>query len=220
LAQRNVGGQASFGTLVPLAGAPVPLADILQILSTVLQQTQQGSSDGILLGVQQLLDQLSKTSGSATPVSTATSANDLTAILQQLANVIKNLNVAAPIAGTASAQQQADQLQKIVDTIKSSLTAGGQAQPLGQVNGALGQTIGNLLDGKKTAIGIIGALVTALLSNVPAGSGLADVLAKITPVAGFSGYMMPAFLALAAWGALGKLEKWAQGTAPPPTSPK
>jgi hypothetical protein len=30
-----------------------------------------------------------------------------------------------------------------------------------------------------------------------------------------SGYAMPVFLALAAWGALGKFEKWAQGTAPP-----
>jgi hypothetical protein len=27
---------------------------------------------------------------------------------------------------------------------------------------------------------------------------------------------MPIFLGLAAWGVLGKMEKWAQGTAPPP----
>ena len=37
--------------------------------------------------------------------------------------------------------------------------------------------------------------------------------AQITPTAltgaaGFSGYAMPIFMALAAWGALGKLEKW------------
>ena len=46
----------------------------------------------------------------------------------------------------------------------------GQAQPqLGQVNGALGATVGNLLNGKKTAIGIFGALLTKLLAAVPFG---------------------------------------------------
>ena len=38
----------------------------------------------------------------------------------------------------------------------------------------------------------------------------------LTPAAGLSPYTMPIFLGLAAWGALGKMEKWAQGTAPPP----
>ena len=88
---------------------------------------------------------------------------------------------------------------------------------LGQVNGALGQTIGNLLDGKKTAIGIAGALLTSLLTQASSGSGaLANVLTQLASgVPGLSGYAMPIFLALSAWGALGKLEKWAQGTAPP-----
>ena len=30
---------------------------------------------------------------------------------------------------------------------------------------------------------------------------------------------LPIFLGLAAWGVLGKMEKWAQGTAPPPKIP-
>ena len=76
--------------------------------------------------------------------------------------------------------------------------------------------MGNLLNGKKTAIGIIGAALTALLSQVPPGSGLGEVLTPLIPSAGLSPFAMPVFLAMSAWGILGKFEKWAQGTAPPP----
>jgi hypothetical protein len=89
-------------------------------------------------------------------------------------------------------------------------------QELGQVNGALGQTIGNLLDGKKTAIGTIGAMLTGMLAHVPTDTGLGHVIEQVTPSAGLSGYTMPAFLALAAWGVLGKLEKWAGASPQPP----
>jgi hypothetical protein len=85
------------------------------------------------------------------------------------------------------------------------------------VNGALGETIGNLLNGKKSAIGIGGAVLTQLLSQVPSGTGLGQVLGLLTPAAGLSPFAMPIFLGLTAWGVLGKLEKWAQGTAPPPS---
>ena len=79
---------------------------------------------------------------------------------------------------------------------------------LGPVNGALGQTIGQLLSGKKSAIGIVGAVVTQILSQVPAGTGLGQVLAQLTPAFGLSPYTMPIFIALTAWGVLGKFEKW------------
>jgi hypothetical protein len=55
---------------------------------------------------------------------------------------------------------------------------------------------------------------------VPAGSGLGQVLALLTPAVGLSPFAMPIFLAIAAWGILGKFEKWAQGTAPPPKPTK
>ena len=48
--------------------------------------------------------------------------------------------------------------------------------PLGQVNRALGSTLGNLLNGKKTAIGITGAMLTetaiSSTSNVGIGGGI------------------------------------------------
>jgi hypothetical protein len=83
---------------------------------------------------------------------------------------------------------------------------------LGQVNGALGQTIGNLLDGKKSAIGIIGAMATAVLQA--AGPTLTTNIPIVGNWAGLGSAAMPIFLAVTAWGALGKLEKWTQGSPP------
>jgi hypothetical protein len=91
---------------------------------------------------------------------------------------------------------------------------------LGQVNGALGDTLGQLLNGKKTAIGVLGTVLTSVLSQVPATSGLGQVLAPLIPAAGLSGFAMPIFLGLSAWGVLGKFEKWSQGTAPAPRIPE
>ena len=96
--------------------------------------------------------------------------------------------------------------------------------PLTPVNGALGQTLGNLLDGKKSAIGIIGSVLTALLGAVaPAAttSGAAGAAGGLMGILSTLGvavpYLQPIMLGLAAWGALGKFDKWrvaAQAQAP------
>ena len=59
-------------------------------------------------------------------------------------------------------------------------------------------------------------MLTSMLSHVPPGTGLGDIITQFTPASGLSGYTMPVFLALAAWGALGKLEKWAGASPQPP----
>jgi TIR domain len=113
------------------------------------------------------------------------------------------------------AAPQTEQVRQTIEMLSAILAPGpdGKAPPLGQVNAALGDTLGNLLNGKKTAIGVLGTLVTSILSQVPAGSGLGQVLALLTPTAGLSPFAMPIFLAMAAWGVLGKFEKWSQQTA-------
>ena len=72
--------------------------------------------------------------------------------------------------------------------IKTILAPGadGKPLPLGQVNGALGQTIGNLLNGKKTALGLLGAVATPMLTQASTTTALAPVLAMLTPAAGLS----------------------------------
>lgn len=152
--------------------------------------------------------------------------NDIGAWLERLMTLIGRLQTPGTTTTTTlplSASQQTEQLRKAVELLTAILVPGTDAKSLvalGQVNGALGETLGNLLNGKKTAIGILGTALTAVLSQVPAASGLGQVLALLTPAVGLSPFAMPIFLAISAWGILGKFEKWSQGTAPPPKPTK
>jgi hypothetical protein len=146
---------------------------------------------------------------------------EIVAWLERLVTLIEKLKGRRTMTAAPSGSQQTDQLRKAVELLNQILAPGtaGKTQPLGQVNGALGETVGKLLNGKKTAIGMLGAVITPILSHVPPGSGLGDVLGMLTPAIGLSGFTMPVFLGMTAWGVLGKIEKWAQGTAPPPRTP-
>jgi uncharacterized protein (TIGR02594 family) len=135
---------------------------------------------------------------------------DFAALIPQVIALIQAIN--PPASPTASGLQTQGQINQLIDLI-NALT-GKQApvllppNTLGPVNGALGQTIGNLLNGSKSAIGILGALASQLV-QAPGLAGLAPILG--TTVAP---YATPIFLAIAAWGVLGKMEKWAQAVAP------
>ena len=126
----------------------------------------QAPSD-LIVAIKQLLDQLQKGGGlSRIPAP----GNDPTTMLQQVANILQKLNIGPKSTTSTSTQtqDQAAQLQKILDFVGGLVNPSGKSLPLGQVNGALGETIGNLLNGNKTAIGLIGTLLTGWLSSVPA----------------------------------------------------
>jgi hypothetical protein len=152
---------------------------------------------------------------------TGSGPTDVTVLLERLVPLVERLQGQRATTAGAAGAQQPEQLRKALDLIKTILVPGADSKslPLGQVNGALGQTIGNLLNGKKTAIGLLGAVATPLLTQASATTALAPVLAMLTPAAGLAPFALPVFLGLTAWGALGKMEKWAQGTAPPPRIP-
>ena len=216
---------------------PATIAAITQKLGSPLAKGQSNgqasgpASGDLIVAIKQLLDGLQKGAGVQMPALPGP-ANDLTSTLQQVANILQKINIAPNLtlpASTPSQDQavQAEQLQKILDFVGGLINPTDKSAPLGQVNGALGETIGNLLNGNKTAIGVIGSMLTAWLSSVPAlpagatPSGILGLLQMIAgSVPGLSGFTMPLFLALTAWGALGKLEKWAQRTAPPPKMTK
>jgi lysozyme family protein/peptidoglycan hydrolase-like protein with peptidoglycan-binding domain len=198
---------------VTRAGTPSvqpPNVDLSQILTRLenLARVLQGGS----------ATQIGTTIGGATSGGTTTVANDPINLLERLLSLANN---AAPTPGTATptVPAPADQLKPVVDLLGALLNKDGKPV-LGQVNGALGETIGKMLDGKKTALGIGGSLITALLSAVtasPNAGGLAGLFGTIaSAVPGLSQFALPISLALTAWGVLGKMEKWAQGTAPPP----
>jgi lysozyme family protein/peptidoglycan hydrolase-like protein with peptidoglycan-binding domain len=168
----------------------------------------------LLLQLQNLVQTLQSTTAS-TPKTT-----DPVSLIERLLAILPK---ATPVAGTTTSTtadaSNVDQLKQAIDFLVTILGK-GSTPALGQVNGALGDTIGNLLNGKKTAIGIGGSLLTTLLAHVtsdPTGGGLGGLLGMIaTAVPGLSQFTLPIFLAISAWGVLGKMEKWAQGTAPPP----
>jgi hypothetical protein len=61
--------------------------------------------------------------------------------------------------GQVSQTQEADELRMILAILQAVTgVAAGRPAPLGPVNGALGETIGPLLNGKKSVIGIRSAL--------------------------------------------------------------
>lgn len=197
----RAGQQIAGQQITPVA----PQIDLTQILKRLEDLTQ--------------LMPLQNGNGAVVPSGTTPAQNDPISLFERLFSLISTKT--APMPGTVAPTNAApvDQLKQVVDVLGVLLNSNGKPV-LGQVNGALGETIGKLLDGKKSAIGIGGTLLTALLSAVtasPGAGGLAGLLGTIaSAVPGLGQFAMPVFLALAAWGVLGKLEKWAQGTAPPP----
>jgi lysozyme family protein/peptidoglycan hydrolase-like protein with peptidoglycan-binding domain len=194
--------------------ATMPVADALSQIVQRLHALEQ-----TLLSLNNGGAPPTASAGGASPTA-STNPNDPVNFIERVLGVARKLNVqpAAETTITAcSGAPSAEQLKQVMDVINAVI---GQAQPqLGQVNGALGATIGNLLNGKKTAIGIVGALATQLLAAVPFSAnagGLAGLLGTIvTAVPGASSFMMPFSIAMTIWGVLGKFEKWSQGTSLP-----
>jgi hypothetical protein len=146
-------------------------------------------------------------------MATAASADT---IMQRVARLEHTVG-ASGVTGTSAVVRSSGRAPSLATAGQApSVPIATKSPPLGPVNGALGETLGNLLNGKKSGIGIIGALLTSMLAQVPPGTGLGQVLTLLTPSAGLSPYAMPICLALAAWGVLGKMEKWTQESAPSP----
>jgi hypothetical protein len=171
----------------------------------------------------QLLQRNMKDGGQKMPLQ----PNDVSALLQQLFKLLQGDAAApgpvvtptpapAPAPAPTPAPAPADPTRQIFDLIASILIPAitKQAPVLGQVNGALGETVGNMLNGKKTALGIFGGIISSVLPNLVSGANLTgDIATAVGPLAKVATaapqFGLPVFLALTAWGFLGKMEKWA-----------
>lgn len=118
---------------------------------------------------------------------------------------------------TAIASEDKPETKPAAEPAKSEPAAAKPAaeKELTAVNSALGTTIGKLLDGKKTGIGVIGLLATTILPMFfPALAPIAPLAKAVIPdapnIAGSSilGSIGPIFTALTGWGILGKVDKW------------
>ena len=113
-------------------------------------------------GILQQLQSLVKVLQSA-----GASPGDPISLIERLMSILPKAQATASGANaTATGQLSVDQMKQAIDLLTTILSKAG-TPALGQVNGALGETIGNLLNGKKTAIGLGGGLLTALLHAVP-----------------------------------------------------
>jgi hypothetical protein len=252
--------------LTPAAAAAIGLAGKgkvdWQFANMANEKTAAASTpNDVLVGLLTRLLTASRTTSSLIPStgvsSMSVSTNDLVTLLQQILNALQTgqPQTAQPGSTATSPPSQPvspDQFQKILQMMLA-FAGTGQKPELGPVNGALGQGLGNLLDGKKTAIGIFGSLATWLLSSfapaVPAGAAAAGaggaaaagagavagttaaasgvlptIAAALGGASGLTGVGLPIFLALTAWGVLGKMEKWSgrspgAGPAVPVNSP-
>jgi len=144
---------------------------------------------------------------------------DQAALVRSVQQALTDALVTAKTQGAVAAQVPTqDQINPIIGKLTALTSAPAAAkagttprEALGQVNGALGQTIGNLLDGKKSAIGVIGAAATSILSAAPSDTAVGQFAAEAVKISGLTApgsTFLPLFLALAAWGVLGKMEKW------------
>lgn len=115
-------------------------------------------------------------------------------------------------SGSATTAEMADVLAKLQN---AGLIKPGQG--LTPVNNALGETVGKALDGKKTVIGIAGLLISVFLpqlapltsfltDNVPANTGAVES-GKVA-VESVQNILTPLASIIAAWGGLGKIDKW------------
>ena len=181
------------------ASVPVPQpTDPLSLLLPILIQRITGApTAGIPAG---------GTTVAVTPVASAPTPAPVDPALKQVKDLLEAFKDLLPQqpAKPPGAPPSQNQTQKILDLLKVML---GGAGKLGPVNGALGSTIGNLLDGKKSAIGIIGGVLTAVLQA--AGPSLPAALTGLVGAFPLGQVALPIFLAMTAWGALGKMEKWA-----------
>lgn len=87
------------------------------------------------------------------------------------------------------------------------------------VNYALGRRIGDLLNGRKTATGLLGLVGTLVLPIVFPQLAPVKAVFEIVRIGGVAAatepgqsLFLPIFFALTGWGVLGKLEKWVKGT--------
>jgi len=150
-------------------------------------------------------------------------SNEMKAVLAALSALINsNANASAN-----SNNNELTAILKLLAAETSNGASGGQSSTtepeLTPVNAALGTSIGKALNGRKSAIGIVGLLGTAILPvlfpqfapviGIVKALGLGG-LASVDPESAstaakeFPNILTPIFGALASWGVVGKFDKW------------
>jgi peptidoglycan L-alanyl-D-glutamate endopeptidase CwlK len=113
----------------------------------------------------------------------------------------EDLRTASPKVGDADTALRQRANGRAVDVFVP-----GTNDPLTKVNGAFGAAIGRVLNGRKTAIGIVGTVLAGL---IPELQHLAPGVVSPDAADATSNVVYPLALGMTGWGILGKFEKWA-----------
>jgi hypothetical protein len=181
----------------PQQGQDATLAAILALLATVLRGN---GAPGILPPVVQPEPQPPPTPVVTTP--------PIIPVGDAAASRINALIATLPGLLDPSGKIDAAKLQELLKTLDPA------AEGLTPVNNMLGTTLGKLLDGRKTAIGVIGSLALFLLGGTTGAPELTaqnfgSILGPLTGAVGSaSPYLLPITAATTLWGILGKIDKW------------
>ena len=163
-------------------------------------------------------EELAAMSTDLVPVAGADGAK-LTAVVSAIETLVGSKEAAktgdaAPVTvATEEGKTDADGLAVLIAVLqqiqaaRTGKTAPADGEPpLTPVNAALGETLGKMLNGKKTVLGTIGLLATTLLpplqTVIPALAPVSAAVSAAAPI------LAPLFSALTGWGALGKIDKW------------
>ena len=156
-----------------------------------------------------------------------TDSRDIKAVLDALdkAGLVKPGGIVEHLGGNAAAL---DRLVEVASLLRSDSGAGVKlgalletlekagviksGSGLTPVNAALGETVGNALDGKKTVIGIAALVVSIFLPQLaPLTTFLTDTVVAgdgKMAVSTVQNVLMPLASLFTGWGALGKIDKW------------
>lgn len=151
----------------------VDIEDILSIVSTA----RGGNTTGSLAQVAEILLQADNDDG--------TDAARNKALLRTILNRRLGGDAAAPLEGDAA-----------------TITTGTDGRPpLTPINAALGQTIGRVLNGRKSVSGVVGLTLTALLPKLGLSGDIVDFIASNGDT------LLTVFSMITGWGMFGKLDK-------------
>ncbi|MGO7274683.1 glycosyl hydrolase 108 family protein [Rhizobium ruizarguesonis] len=239
-AQVSVDGAIGKQTLTAIAAAPLPdlLSDVIDGYEAFLRSLKifPRYGKGFLRRVARLRLEatgwLKEQGSNLSDIQTPKVPEEDTMTPEQRSDMIKSILDAmvtgGPLADGTSSSALASDRMNFVDLLRSAAsdlekTIGPILPPnsaatteLTPVNGALGQWLGKLLDGRKSALGIIAAVVSALfLPAQTTAGGTGSVLGDLIPYVGMffakaSPIALPISLGLTLWGLLGKQDKIAR----------
>ena len=187
-----------------------------RLLDTLLKRHRQDTFRLVLLDARSVADSDNFQMRRTNPM--PDTKDPLIALLTALASALQPAARATPISNPPAPDQglEPDLAQAFERLALAIETARAGRSGLTPVNRAMGETLGRMLDGRKTGLGVVGLLASLILPALavpfPALEPVADVLIRSGDI------IVPVLSALTGWGILGKLDKWTALLANRPSS--